>query len=408
MNRTRIPMAGVAVIATAAVAVLGGAFGGGTDERRPPARSRQPRDQAVLSRLLSGLAGDDTAAYVSRLERRLSRTPRRSRHAAAARLRLPAARPRDGRPKLLLTLRARVPPRAALARRRPTCANTGLAALAVSRHRFGDGDPARPRGASRRPEERHRLRRAGRCPPEPRPLPERVRRLRPDGRALAERRLLRPHRPRPGADRPAAAPRRRPFGSRSRSTTRVLEHRAAALVQLGNISFGTGRLERRAPRVRRSPRRAAGPCARARPASLASRRRAAGTDALPRSGAGVVARLPLPQYAIWQGDVLQRGGKERRGPPRLRARRGHRSGSRRRTACAPSSRRRSSISTTAAAWTTPSRARARSTPAHRASTPPTCSRGRSSETVAAARGFATRGGRSGSARATRSSCSTGA
>ena len=335
------------MIATAAVAVLGGAFGGGTDGGAPRAQpaSRRP-------------GGARPAAVRSR-ERRLRRLreraraaagppPRGPRHAAAAGLRLPAARPGNGRPKLLLALRARARPGAALADRGRAGRHRarGARGLASPLRRC---DPAGPRGASRRPEERDRLRRTGRCPPEPRPLPGGVRRLRPDGRALAERRLVRPDRPRPRAARTAA---RRGGGPPARAHPRRLAARAPRgrpRPARATSRFGVGRPPTAlAARMRPRLPRGRATCT-PRPGSPGSRPRAATTDVPPPSCAASSARLPLPQYAIWHGDVLRAAGRGSEAGRAYAAGRGHRSGSRRRTACAPSSRPRSSTSTTAAA-----------------------------------------------------------
>src|SRR4051812_11714787 len=74
MKRTRILTGTAATIVTAVVAVLGGAFGAGSDSvgARPQSTGH---DKAVFGSLLSGLAGNNTAAFVRRLERRVGRRP---------------------------------------------------------------------------------------------------------------------------------------------------------------------------------------------------------------------------------------------------------------------------------------------------------------------------------------------
>jgi tetratricopeptide (TPR) repeat protein len=305
MNRTRIPMAGVAVVVTAAVAVLGGAFGGGTDGGAPRAQPASG-DQAVLSRLLAGLASDDSAGYVSRLEQRLS-----SRSGDPDTFLLLGfayqQRARETGDPSFFSLSERALRRAQRSRTAADLADTGLAALAVSRHRFGAavslargalrGDPKNGTAYGALGDGLLNLGRYGRAFA----AYDRMAELSPSvgsyARIAHARELV-------GRPRAAAEALRLAFTL----DDSLLEHRAAAYVQLGNIGFGVGRL---------------GPASRAYRAALAARpgqvqaqaglaRVAAARGRYEHAAAlwrRVVARLPLPQYAIWQGDVLSAAGR---------------------------------------------------------------------------------------------------
>ena len=235
--------------------------------------------------------------------RRAARAPRRASagrrgHACPARLRLPAARARDRRPELLLALRARLRAARSRAADRGGSRATGLASLAVSRHRFRDALAARPRGARgstrRTPTAYGAL---GDALLESGPLPrrrsrafDRMAELSPSVASYA-RIALRARAARPPACRCRGAP-----SSRSTLDARCAEHRAAALVQLGNVRFNAGRLGEaaRAPIVaalagaaRLRPRAEAGL------ARVDGRRREA-TCGRSTGSAAVVETLPLP------------------------------------------------------------------------------------------------------------------
>src|SRR6266511_721282 len=183
MRRRRMLLGGTAAAVAAVVVLLGGIFSGSApvDPLRAAAANATPSasDQDSLRRLLEGFSSGDTAGYVRMLERRVARRPR-----------LPAAGPRDRRPRLLPPLRRDAQARDA-GRRSPTTADrpgSGIARkhappLPRGAQACAPGDPARPR-------ERLRLRRLGRRAAQPRSLPRGVQSLRPDGRARAGDRLL--------------------------------------------------------------------------------------------------------------------------------------------------------------------------------------------------------------------------
>jgi tetratricopeptide (TPR) repeat protein len=303
--RTRIPIAGAAAIATAVIALLGGAFGGG-DGGGAPRAQRTSADKALFAKLLSGLGGRDTQVYVGRLERRVDQRP----HEASTLLLLGFAyqqRARETGDPRFFSLSERAFHRAELSPRTGALASTGLAALAVARHRFADALPlaraalrANPRNGTAYGALGDALLNLGRYRRAFASY-DRMAELSPSvasyGRVANAREL---------AGHPAAA-----AEALKLSLTLdvpVPEYRAAALVQLGNVSFNVGRLGR----ARRAYARALA----ARPgyvhAQAGLARVAAVRGSYTRGAAllgRVVDRLPLPQYAIWRGDVLRRGGR---------------------------------------------------------------------------------------------------
>jgi tetratricopeptide (TPR) repeat protein len=303
-TRTRIA---AAVLLTAAVAVLAGAFGGGDGGGAPRAEPPATSD-AVLDRLLSGLGGNDTAGYVRRLERRLQR----GHPDGDALLLLGMAyqqRARETGDPSFFSLSERALRRARRYRGTEELGRTGLASLAVSRHRFAAALRLARAALERNPENATahgalgdallnlgRYRRAFAAF-------DRMAELSPSvasySRVAHARELL---------GRPAAA--RAALRLALSLDAAVLEHRAAALVQLGHVNFGTGALERAA--------RAYAKALAARPehvhaqAGLARVAAARGDHRRAAALLGrVVARLPLPQYAIWHGDVLRAAGRTR-------------------------------------------------------------------------------------------------
>jgi tetratricopeptide (TPR) repeat protein len=125
---------GLAVGLAAAVSVLfGGLLTGSTSGRA----SQALRPDAAAGRLLAGFAAGDTAAYASELERRVHRNPQDVQSLVLLGLAYQQRARETGdasyypRSAVALTRATRLDPYNALA-------VTGLAALAASRHRFGD------------------------------------------------------------------------------------------------------------------------------------------------------------------------------------------------------------------------------------------------------------------------------
>lgn len=302
MRRTRFITAAALMLGLAAAFLFGrpSQHPGATDSA-----AATSADAAVLSQLLNGLAGNDTQAYVSRLERRLR------------------ARGPDGDTLLLLGLayqqRARETgnPRfftlSELALRRANAypqssplAAAGLASLAVSRHRFGAAVPFARAALRANPEDATALGALGDAwlnlgrYHQAFVAYDKMAFLSPSvasySRVAHARELL---------GRPRAAAEALELALTLRVPVR--EHRAAALVQLGNLHFNTGAL--RAARRSYSAALAVYPGYVHAQAGLAHVEASIGDfrTALPLFR-HVVERLPLPQYAIWQGDALRVAG----------------------------------------------------------------------------------------------------
>jgi tetratricopeptide (TPR) repeat protein len=305
MTRTRILLAGLA----AGVAVVVSLFGGVLSDTTDPASARvSPADQALLGRLLDGIARDDTRGYVAKLERRV------------------ALSPADGDTLTLLGFayqqRARETgdpayfSRSEGAFRRAAAADadadeglvaTGLASLAVSRHRFRDALPLARRALRLDPENPtayaalgDALANLGRYRQAFRAF-DRMAELAPSvgsyARIAYARELL-------GRLRAAAEAAQLALYL----DVAVPEHRAAVLVQLGSIRFNAGRL--------REARAAFADARRTVPGYLRAEAGLARVDAAEGKYLraidrlrGVVDALPLPEYAIWLGDTQRAAGR---------------------------------------------------------------------------------------------------
>src|ERR671931_1918075 len=308
MRRPTFIAAAVALTAVAGLVLFGRPSAGRPILAPTATAAPAPADGALLSQLLSGLAGTDTASYVVRLERRL--------HVRGA----------DGATLLLLGLayqqRAREtgnPRYYSLSERALRRANkypqasplavAGLASLAVSRHRFRAAVPLARAALRANPDDATALgalgdawlnvglyRRAF-------VAYDRMAFLSPSvasySRVAHARELL---------GRPRAAEEVLELALSLRVPAR--EHRAAALVQLGNLQFNTGRLG--AARRSYAAALAALPGYVHAEAGLAHVETSVGDfrHGLPLFRR-VVERLPLPQYAIWDGDALSRAGHVR-------------------------------------------------------------------------------------------------
>jgi tetratricopeptide (TPR) repeat protein len=297
MTRTRIFIGIAAALAGAAVALFGGSPDGAGPQAAPPPAS----DTAVVSQLLNGLAGNDTARYVTTLERRS-----RDRDTLLLLGLAYQQRARETGDPRFFTLSEHALRRTRARFGAAGLADTGLAALAVSRHRFAAAIPSARAALRIDPQDATalgalgdaylnlgRYRRAFAAY-------DRMAELSPSvasyGRIAHARELI---------GRPRAAAEALELALTLRVPVR--EHRAAALVQLGNIRFNAGKLE--------AARRAYAAALAALPgyvhaqAGLAHSLAAAGDlrRAVPLFRR-VVERLPLPQYVIWQGDALHAAG----------------------------------------------------------------------------------------------------
>jgi tetratricopeptide (TPR) repeat protein len=308
MRRTKSLVGTGVMLALAAVLLFGGPSRGrpgvGTDQ----SAASTGADRAVLSELLAGLAGNDTEAYVGRLERRLRTEGRKGATLLLLGLAYQQRARETGDPRFF-SLSEQALREAQTDRQAAPLADSGLASLAVSRHRFS-GAVGLAQAALRANRDdatalgalgdawlnRGRYRKAF-------VAYDRMAFLSPSvasySRIAHARELL-------GRPRAAAEVLRLALTLR----VPVREHRAAALVQLGNLQFNTGKLGA----ARRSYKAAlAGfPGYVHAQAGLAHVEAAQGdfVAAVPLFR-HVVGRLPLPQYAIWQGDTLRAAGKAR-------------------------------------------------------------------------------------------------
>jgi tetratricopeptide (TPR) repeat protein len=305
MTRTRILIALTTVAAGAVVALFGGLTGRDAPAT-PAARAATPEDTAVLSRLLTGLSGGDTKAYVAKLERRLA-AKGRDRDSLLLLGLAYQQRARETGDARFFTLSQHALDEARTFRGADGLAETGLASLAVSRHRFGTALLLARRALQADPDNATALGALGDAflnlgrYHKAFVAYDRMALLSPSvasyTRVAHGRELI-------GRPRPAIS------ALRLALTLQVPlpEHRAADLVQIGNVEFNRGEL--------RAAERAYGSALLALPgyvyaqAGLAHTEAALGDfrHALPLFR-HVVERLPLPQYAIWQGDALRADGR---------------------------------------------------------------------------------------------------
>jgi tetratricopeptide (TPR) repeat protein len=306
-TKTRPFLAATAIVATAALAVLGGAFGGGGSHRaRPaPAPHTSSADDALLSELLSGLSTQDSAQYVAKLEHRVAQRPDPD-----TLLLLGFAyqqRARETGDPTFFSLSERALRRAQHSSKRVGLVDTGLATLAVSRHQFAAALPLARAALHDDPNNGSaygalgdgylnlgRYRQAFAAY-------DRMAELSPSagsyGRVAHGRQLL---------GKPDAAAQALKLSLTLDISVR--EHRAAALVQLGDVNYDVGRLDRAEHAYRAALK--ARPAEVKADAGLARVAAARGDYAdAERRFNHVIDLLPLPQYAIWRGDVLQTEGK---------------------------------------------------------------------------------------------------
>ena len=306
MRRTKLLAGSGLILVLATVFLFGRPTHGSRGVGAADSAASTSADAAVLSRLLVGLAGNDTEAYVAKLERRLRAHGRDGDTLLLLGLAYQQRARETGNPRFF-TLSDRALHLAEVYPQASALANSGLASLSVSRHRFAAagrfagvalhanpddatalgalGDALLNRGSYRKAFVAY----------------NRMAFLSPSvasySRIAHARDLL-------------GRPRRAAGALELALTLRVpvREHRAAALVQLGNLEFNTGRLAA----ARRSYRQATV----ALPGYVHAQAGLAHVEAAQRDFRRalplfrrVVERLPLPQYAVWQGDALQAAGK---------------------------------------------------------------------------------------------------
>jgi tetratricopeptide (TPR) repeat protein len=305
MNRTRIFIGIATALAGAAIALFGGLLGGSDATRARAVAPPSAGDSAILSRLLVGLAANDTKTYVAKLERRLAVHPHDRNTLLLLGLAYQQRARETGDPRFF-TLSDHALSEVRTDPETDGLADAGLAALAVSRHRFATALPlaraalrADPQDATALGALGDALLNLGRYR-HAFAAYNRMAELSPSvasyGRIAHARELI---------GRPRAAAEALELALTLRVSVR--EHRAAALVQLGNISFNTGDLV--GARRRYAEALAALPGYVQAQAGLARTEAAEGDfrHAVPLFR-HVVERLPLPQYAVWQGDTLRAAG----------------------------------------------------------------------------------------------------
>jgi tetratricopeptide (TPR) repeat protein len=309
MTRPRFLIAtSVAAIALAAV-FFGGAFSrdGGERPSLVAASVAAPETSAVLERLLDGLSTGDTAGFVRRLEQTVQRDPADSESLTLLGLAYQQRQRETGDPAYL-TLSERALRRALAARSEPL-ALTGLATLAVARHRWNDAISFARRSLDRNPEDATALAALGDAflalgrYEQAFEVFDQVAVLSPGpssySRIAYARELL-------GRPRDAAAAVELAADVQG---SRVPENQASVLVQLANLHFSTGELAKAEAAYTRALDRYPG-YAQAE-AGLARAEAARGDyDAAIRRLRQVVEVLPSPQHAILLADVLEAAGRD--------------------------------------------------------------------------------------------------
>ena len=303
MTRRRLWIAGVAAALAATAGLFGGAFAGEPAAR--PADAAPAGDAA--ERLLQGFAAGDTAAEIARLEQRVEAAPEDAEGLMLLGLAYQQRARETGDPSFY--------PRSEEALRRSLAlvvdndlAVTGLAALAASRHRFGDALALAERARELNSFSAAALGVLGDALVELGRYDEafaafdRMAGLKPSltsyARVSYARELL-------GRSRAAVAA----MELAVRAGSANAENAAWTLVQLGNLHFDMGRLRPAERAYREALARLPGYVhARAGVARVeAARGRHDRAATLYRR---VVDALPLPQYAIALADVLQVSGRE--------------------------------------------------------------------------------------------------
>jgi tetratricopeptide (TPR) repeat protein len=304
MTRIRLLSASIAAATAAVVSLLGGALADSPDSPSGGHPLTTRADQSLLGELLADLSRADTATYVRRLEGRIAADPAD----ATGRVLLGFAygqRARETGDPIFYTLAERAFRAAAAAAGMEALATTGLATVAVSRHRFENGARLARAALRMEPDDAvaqgalgDALLNLGRYQAAFAAY-DRMAELSPSvasyGRIAHARELL----GHPGAAAEA-------LKLALALDVPVAEHRAAALVQVGNVRFNVGRLA--------TAKAAYAAALAALPGYVHARAglaRVAGARGLHDRAAalldGVLATLPLPQYAIWRGEELAAG-----------------------------------------------------------------------------------------------------
>jgi tetratricopeptide (TPR) repeat protein len=309
MTRTRF-LTAAALVAVALVGVLFAGVLAPDDASEPRSASPRPALSAdtssALERLLEGLATGDTAGYVAELETAVERRPADSQSLTLLGLAYQQRQRETGDPTYL-TLSEKALRRALRAGSEPL-ALTGLATLAVSRHRWNDAIGFARKALDRNPEDATALAALGDAYlslgryEQAFATYDRVAVLSPSASSYSRiayaRELL---------GRPQDAARAIELAS-DVPGSRVPENQAWVLVQLGNLRFSTGALAQAERDYRRALDRYPGYVL--AEAGLARVEGARGDyeSALPRLRR-VVEALPLPQHAILLGDLLEASGR---------------------------------------------------------------------------------------------------
>jgi tetratricopeptide (TPR) repeat protein len=292
-----------AVLVTAAAGLLGGVFGGAPSE----VTASGVRPAAAAGRLLNGFAAGDTAAYVAQLEQRVEASPEDAEALMLLGLAYQQRARETGDPSFY--------PRSEAALRQSLAivpdndlAVTGLAALAALRHRFGDARALAERARELNPFSAEALGILGDALVELGRYEEafaafdRMAGLKPSLTSYARvsygRELL-------GRRRDAVAA----MNLAVRAGSANAENAAWTLVQLGHLQFDRGSLPLAEGAYRDALVRLPG-YVHAR-AGLARIEAARGRyDLASEIYRQALDALPLPQYAIALGDVLQASGRE--------------------------------------------------------------------------------------------------
>jgi tetratricopeptide (TPR) repeat protein len=307
MRRTRVLLAFLAAVAAAAALLLGGS---GSPAFNPLRASAAPTsaDQNSLGRLLEGFSIGDTAGYVRKLEHRVALQPTDADALTLLGLAYQQRARETGDPTFYRLSNKALQRADAAGGRRPLIVQA-LASLANTRHRFKDGLALARRAVQLDPENGSAygalgdaLLNLGRYE-EAFNAYDRMAVLAPGiasyTRVANARELL--GRPAAAIEADALAP--------EADRSPVPEHVAWTLVQLGNVHFNTGQLEKAAKTYRDALRQLPGYVhAEAGLARVeASQGRYGRAIARLRH---VVEVLPIPAYAIMLGDVLHASGQE--------------------------------------------------------------------------------------------------
>jgi tetratricopeptide (TPR) repeat protein len=309
MTRPRFLIATAATAVVLAAVFLGGAFSSQDGGERPAVAAPSvttPETSAALERLLEGLSTGDTAGFVAGLERTVKRDPSDAESLTLLGLAYQQRQRETGDPTYL-TLSERALRRALSVGSEPL-ALTGLATLAVSRHRWNDAISFARRALDRNPEDATALAARGDALlnlgryDQAFVTFDRVAVLSPGpssySRIAYARELL---------GHPDAAAAAIELAGEVRGST-VPENQAAVLVQLANLHFATGELAEAEAAYERALDRYPGYLQ--AEAGLARVDAAQGEyDSAIRRLRHVVDVLPLPQHAILLADVLRAAGR---------------------------------------------------------------------------------------------------